>query len=152
MYLPTYLGTNHFWKKFKSLYAEIKHYVWLFQVTWLFLTNQSALSHCSIATLREHSLTSLKEVSLYGWPLFDWLGFSWFAYVELDRDLQVWSNPNQSNMRSAVQWCFPLRSKWVFSNYAILKFVYDIDYGSRKAFSDKEIKIVEDVQLERALF
>ena len=29
--------------------------------------------------------------------LFDWLGFSCFAYVELDRDLQVWLNPNQSN-------------------------------------------------------
>ena len=24
--------------------------------------------------------------------LFDWLGISCFAYVELDRDLQVWSN------------------------------------------------------------
>ena len=35
--------------------------------------------------------------------LFDWLGFSYFAYVDLDRDLQVWSNPNQSNRRSAKQ-------------------------------------------------
>ena len=34
--------------------------------------------------------------------LFDWLGFSCFACVELERDLQVWSNPNQSN-RWAVQ-------------------------------------------------
>ena len=25
--------------------------------------------------------------------LFDWLGFSCFAYVELDRGLQGWSNP-----------------------------------------------------------
>ena len=32
--------------------------------------------------------------------LFDWLGFNCFAYVELDRDLQVWSNPNKSNRRS----------------------------------------------------
>ena len=39
--------------------------------------------------------------------LFDWLGFSYFACVELDRDLQVWSNPNQSNRRSAMQWYFP---------------------------------------------
>ena len=46
--------------------------------------------------------------------LFDWLEFSYFGYVELDSDLQVWSNPNQSN-RSVVQWYFPLRSKWVFS-------------------------------------
>ena len=41
-----------------------------------------------------HSMTDL---------LFDWLGFSCFAYVELDRALQVWSNPNQSNRGSAVQ-------------------------------------------------
>ena len=46
---------------------------------------------------------------------FDWLGFSWFDCVELDRDLQVWLNPNQSNRRSAVQWYFPFQSKWVFS-------------------------------------
>ena len=46
--------------------------------------------------------------------LFDWLGFSCFACVELERDLQVWSNPNQSN-RWAVQWNFPLWSNWVFS-------------------------------------
>ena len=25
--------------------------------------------------------------------LFDWLGFSYFGYVELDRDLQVWQIP-----------------------------------------------------------
>ena len=35
--------------------------------------------------------------------LFDRLGFGRFAFVELGRDLQVWSNPNQSNIRSAVQ-------------------------------------------------
>ena len=35
--------------------------------------------------------------------LFDRIGFSCFAYIELDRDLQVWSNPNQSKGRSAVQ-------------------------------------------------
>ena len=47
--------------------------------------------------------------------LFDWLGFSCFAYVKLDRDLQVWLNPNQSNRRYAVQLYFPLQSKWVLS-------------------------------------
>ena len=51
--------------------------------------------------------------------LFDLLVLSWFAYVALDRDLQVWSNPNQSNWRSTVQWYFALRSKWVFSDSAI---------------------------------
>ena len=35
--------------------------------------------------------------------LFDQLGFSCFVCVELDRDLQVWLDPNQSNRRSAVQ-------------------------------------------------
>ena len=30
------------------------------------------------------------------------LDFSCFAFVEFDTDLQVWSNPNQSNKRSAV--------------------------------------------------
>ena len=29
--------------------------------------------------------------------LFDWFGFSCFSFLELDTDLQVWSNPNQSN-------------------------------------------------------
>ena len=48
--------------------------------------------------------------------LFDQLRFSCFACVELDRDLQVWSNPNQSNRRSAIQWQLPLWSKWVFSD------------------------------------
>ena len=27
----------------------------------------------------------------------------------------AWPNPNRSNRRSAVQWYFPLQSKWVFS-------------------------------------
>ena len=35
--------------------------------------------------------------------LFDFLGFSYFGCVELDRDLKVLSNPNQSNRRSGVQ-------------------------------------------------
>ena len=35
------------------------------------------------------------------------LWFSCFAYVEWTTVLLVWSNPNQSNRRSAVQWYFP---------------------------------------------
>ena len=35
--------------------------------------------------------------------LFDKFGLSCFANAELDKDLQVWLNPNQSNKRSAVQ-------------------------------------------------
>ena len=37
------------------------------------------------------------------------LQFSCFACVELDRYFQVWSNPNQSNRRSAVQYYFPFK-------------------------------------------
>ena len=40
--------------------------------------------------------------------LFDWLGFSCFACVELDRDLPVWLNPHQSNGRSVVRREFSL--------------------------------------------
>ena len=40
--------------------------------------------------------------------LFNWIGFSCFACVELDRDLQLWLNPNQSNRRSAIQFYFQL--------------------------------------------
>ena len=35
--------------------------------------------------------------------LFDWLGLSCFASVVLDRDLQVWLNPKQSNSWSVKQ-------------------------------------------------
>ena len=34
-------------------------------------------------------------------------------------DFLVWLDPNQSNRRSAVQWYFPLQSKWVFSDWTI---------------------------------
>ena len=45
-----------------------------------------------------------------------------FARVhKLSTDLLVWPNPNRSNRRSAVQWYFPLRSKWVFSRCIILQ-------------------------------
>ena len=47
--------------------------------------------------------------------LFDSFGFSCFVVFKRSTDLLVWPNPNQSNKRSAVQWYFPLRSKWVFS-------------------------------------
>ena len=40
--------------------------------------------------------------------LFILFGFSCFAYVEWTTVLLVWSNSNQTNRRSAVQWSFPL--------------------------------------------
>ena len=47
--------------------------------------------------------------------LFYLFRFSYFACVELATDLLAWSNINQSNRRSAVQWYFHSQSKWVFS-------------------------------------
>ena len=44
--------------------------------------------------------------------LFYRCGFSSFAYVELAICLLLWSNPNQSNRRSAVQKCFLLWSQY----------------------------------------
>ena len=31
--------------------------------------------------------------------------------------LFVWLNPNESNRRSTVQWCFNIQSKWAFSGF-----------------------------------
>ena len=45
--------------------------------------------------------------------LFDFFGFSCFAYVELTTDLLVWWNPNQSNRRAAIRWYFLLQNKEV---------------------------------------
>ena len=39
--------------------------------------------------------------------LFILFEFRHFAHVDLASALLVWSNPNQSNRRLAVQWCFP---------------------------------------------
>ena len=30
--------------------------------------------------------------------LFDWFGFGCFAYVQLDTDVHVWSNPNHKRL------------------------------------------------------
>ena len=50
-------------------------------------------------------------------PLFDWLGFGQTSKSVCSFNSTKQLNPNQSNRRSAVQWYFPLRSKWVFSAY-----------------------------------
>ena len=63
-----------------------------------FKSNESALfKHkkvfCNCHTTSQRTLTYfVRETDL----LFDWLGFSCFAYVELDGNLEVWSNPNKS--------------------------------------------------------
>ena len=60
--------------------------------------------------------------------LFNVLGNSCFGYNEWATDLLVWSKPNQSNRRSAVQWYFRIQSKvlslsklqrWIYSGNAI---------------------------------
>ena len=91
---------------------------------WWELTATNAASRCSESSAKitrpknTHLLCKGKYHCMAD-LLFDLLVLSCFAYVELDRDLQVWSNPNQSNWRSTVQWYFALRSKWVFSDSAI---------------------------------
>ena len=47
--------------------------------------------------------------------LFILFGFSCFANVELAKDLPVWSNPNQSNRISAVQWVLSASSVLLYS-------------------------------------
>ena len=47
--------------------------------------------------------------------LFDQLGFLQTSKSVYSFNSTKQLNPNQSNRRSAVQWYFPLRSKWVFS-------------------------------------
>ena len=42
--------------------------------------------------------------------LFTLFRFSRFAYIELTKDLLVWSNPNQSTRRSAVQYTLTLKN------------------------------------------
>ena len=67
--------------------------------------------------------------------LFDWLGFSCFACIELDRYLQVWLNPNQSNRKSAAQLYFLFWRKWVFSGLAYFT------YASSNLNCSKDISI-----------
>ena len=40
--------------------------------------------------------------------LFDLLGLSCFTWVELERDLQVWSNPNQVKQEVSCTMILPL--------------------------------------------
>ena len=68
-------------------------------------------------------------IFVYGptfFPVF-LFGFICFAYVELETYLLVWSNPNLANMRSDVQWYFPLQSKWVFSAQVIPRTIHSQD-------------------------
>ena len=53
------------------------------------------------------TLTIRGSITVRTADLFIFFGFSCFAYVELVTYLLVWSNPNQSNRRSAVQIYFP---------------------------------------------
>ena len=57
-------------------------------------------------------INALGEVSLYGWPPVYFVWNQLICLWWIKRVLLVWSNPNQSNRRSAVQWFFPIW--WVF--------------------------------------
>ena len=52
--------------------------------------------------------------------LFDWFGFDQTCKSQSNSTQAKQLNPNQSNRRSAIQWNFPLQSKWVFSGYLII--------------------------------
>ena len=41
--------------------------------------------------------------------LFEWLGFSCFANVEFDKDLQVWLNPKPVKQEVSHSMILPLR-------------------------------------------
>ena len=68
------------------------------------------LLHMYVA--REHELTGNCD-STAG-LLFTLFGFCCFSYVGLATALLVWSNANQLNSRSGIQWYFPLW--WVLSD------------------------------------
>ena len=56
----------------------------------------------------QRTLTWGEVESLYSWPhvYLVWIQLALLTYVELAIALLVWSNPNQSNRRSAIQWYF----------------------------------------------
>ena len=62
-----------------------------------------------VTLIKEHSLCKGKYHCMAD-LLFDWFGFSSFAYVELDTDVQDWSNPrgqqcsNTSFYKVSVLW------------------------------------------------
>ena len=55
--------------------------------------------------------------------VFVLLGYSCFSHAKLVTYLLVWLNQNQSNRRSAVQWYFPLWSKWVLTGLSIVNVI-----------------------------
>ena len=57
------------------------------------------------------------EVWLYGWPpvWLVWIRSNKYSCCLFSKQAKQLS-PNKQNRRSAVQWYFPLRSKWVFSD------------------------------------
>ena len=62
--------------------------------------------------------THLLRKEKYHWTadlLFDQLGFGQTSKPVYSFNSTKQLNPNQTNRRSAVQWYFHLRSKWVFS-------------------------------------
>ena len=85
-------------------------------------------------SVREHKLIYCTRGSIPEWltSCFTCFGFSCFAHVELTTYLLVWSNPNQSDRGSAIQWYFPLQSKWVFYDCVNLINTYECVPDNKK--------------------
>ena len=83
---------------------------------WYFLVVLSKWT--SVRRLPWSENTNLLCKGKYHWTaglLFDQLGFGQTSKSVYSFNSTKQLNPNQSNRRSAVQWYFPLWSKWVFS-------------------------------------
>ena len=70
--------------------------------------------------------------------LYILFGFSYFAYVEWSTVLLVWSNPNQANRKSAVQWYFP--QWWVFSVLDFVPYTLALYYDKLSKFVNRKWK------------
>ena len=66
----------------------------------------------TLGQCRQRILTYFVRGSILVWLTSCLFGFDCFTCVELETDLLVWSNPNQSNKRSVIQGYFPIRSKY----------------------------------------
>ena len=71
------------------------------------------------------------------------------VYVELASALVVWSNPNQSNRRSAVQWYFPPMVSVLWLNPFVFfhLFIYFTVWPSFSHISSKNLRVKYDTPL-----
>ena len=98
-----------------EVYLEISEMQQLAALIAPMLTLLRLLKFCHFC---RRTLSYFVTLLLFTAELFYSFGFSCFAYVEQTTNLYVWSNPNQSNRRSAVQGYFLLWNKLVLSALA----------------------------------